>query len=73
MQSLSLVVIFATLAAAYQPSVQWGACPKDFPAVVQCGTIDVPMDHADPDGDKITLALALLKANQTCDTNPGLF
>lgn len=35
--------------------VRWGACPEDVvagaaPTVLECATVTVPVDYADPDG-----------------------
>ena len=36
-------------------AVDWGPCPGGGPD--ECGTLAVPLDYADPDGETITLAL----------------
>ncbi|MFJ9624584.1 alpha/beta hydrolase [Streptomyces sp. NPDC101181] len=50
--------------------VGWGACPEDVaaeaaPLVLECGTVPVPKDYADPDGDRIELMISRLAS-----TNP---
>jgi hypothetical protein len=70
----ALSLLFITLVSAYTPTVHWQPkCPEGFPDLIKCGTIEVPMNHADPNGSTITLALSLLKANSTCKNNPGLY
>ncbi|MFF4895248.1 alpha/beta hydrolase [Streptomyces sp. NPDC001068] len=45
-------------AAVRVPSVAWKKCgTTDYPTL-QCGTLQVPLDHRDPGGRKITLALS---------------
>lgn len=47
--------------------VRWGACAeRRVPAALRCGTVEVPLDHADPGKGTITVALARLPA-----TGPG--
>ncbi|HEY0904600.1 MAG TPA: alpha/beta fold hydrolase [Marmoricola sp.] len=41
------------LAAAYVPDLEWNACGEGD----QCADFVVPLDHAQPDGEKITLAV----------------
>ncbi|GAB3502726.1 alpha/beta hydrolase [Amycolatopsis cihanbeyliensis] len=38
-----------------QPGLEWRDCPDD--AVLKCASLSVPLDHADPGGDRINLAL----------------
>jgi pimeloyl-ACP methyl ester carboxylesterase len=61
-----------------QPStLSWEAC--DDPAVIEdeleCATLTVPLDYAEPDGDTIDLALVRVPASRSRDgailTNPG--
>ncbi|MEV4116734.1 alpha/beta fold hydrolase, partial [Nonomuraea sp. NPDC049695] len=51
-------------AAASTASISWQPCTED--ATVDCGTLTVPLDWGNPDGEKIQLALARRKA-----TNPS--
>lgn len=58
-------------------SLEWGDC--DDPAVIEdeleCATLTVPLDYAEPDGDTIDLALVRVPASRSRDgallTNPG--
>ncbi|WP_422768781.1 alpha/beta hydrolase [Plantactinospora sp. WMMC1484] len=52
------VIPLAPLAASAAPTgpVEWAPCAED--ATALCGTLEVPVDWADPDGPTITLALA---------------
>ncbi|MQY02950.1 alpha/beta hydrolase [Actinomadura macrotermitis] len=51
-------------ASADQPGIAWKPCPADDPVEkgalkgLECGTLAVPLDHARPHGEKITLALS---------------
>lgn len=43
--------------------VRWGACPeRRVPAALRCGTVQVPLDHADPGKGTIEVAVARLPA-----------
>ncbi|MCU1367640.1 MAG: hypothetical protein JWN39_3279 [Ilumatobacteraceae bacterium] len=42
-------------------SIDWSAC-VDEPAPYECGTVEVPLDYASPDGDHLSLALIRLPA-----------
>ncbi|MGW2256851.1 alpha/beta hydrolase [Streptomyces sp. NPDC001780] len=47
------------------PQVRWGACPEDVvaeaaPTTLQCGTVPVPVDYADPGGARIDLMISRL-------------
>jgi pimeloyl-ACP methyl ester carboxylesterase len=50
---------FATPSA---PSIVWGKCKGSNSTQVECGTIQVPLDHNTPNGEQITLGMAKLKA-----------
>ncbi|NJQ16725.1 alpha/beta hydrolase [Streptomyces bohaiensis] len=51
---------WAAGSAAEQP--QWGRCPAGdrLPPPVECATVDVPLDYADPGGDRLALHLSRL-------------
>ncbi|GAA5054759.1 alpha/beta hydrolase [Nocardia callitridis] len=43
--------------------VEWGACPEDVPAdppQLQCATVPVPLDYADPEGAQIEIMISRL-------------
>ncbi|MEV5407868.1 alpha/beta hydrolase [Thermopolyspora sp. NPDC052614] len=42
-------------------SIVWKRCKKPLSKKLQCGTLSVPLDHADPFGRKITIALTRKK------------
>jgi pimeloyl-ACP methyl ester carboxylesterase len=49
----------ATNAAATQGSVKWAPCTdSEELKELQCAEVQLPLDHAKPDGEKITLALS---------------
>jgi len=48
--------------------VEWGTCPADVaaeaaPYVLDCATVPVPLDYADPDGEQIELQLSRLASD----------
>ncbi|GGO10289.1 protease [Microbispora rosea subsp. aerata] len=50
-------------AAEHRPVIKWTACAGDgLPARAQCGTVDVPIDWALPDGRTTTLRVVRLPA-----------
>ncbi len=48
-------------------TLRWADCDEDELAGLECATLDVPLDHADPDGDTIELALARRPAGGTTE------
>ncbi|KUN22073.1 protease [Streptomyces antibioticus] len=55
----------ATAAARAQDAgITFGRCPdaEDLPAAMQCGTVTVPLDYADPGGKQIKLTVSRVKA-----------
>lgn len=50
--------------AAMVEPVVWGACDDDVEASVdvECAVLEVPLDHADPDGERIGIALIRVPA-----------
>ncbi|GAA3496492.1 alpha/beta hydrolase [Streptomyces prasinosporus] len=54
----------AAVARAAREGVAFGACPdaEDLPANVRCGTVDVPLDYARPDGERIRLTVSRVRA-----------
>ncbi|MER5555685.1 alpha/beta hydrolase [Streptomyces sp. NPDC002793] len=67
---------------AQTPKVQWGGCPEDVvaaaaPSVLECATVPVPLDYADPGGTQIDLKISRLastapdKRRGTLMLNPG--
>ncbi|THC39866.1 alpha/beta hydrolase [Streptomyces sp. A1499] len=78
----SLVAGTAGAEEKERPAVRWGACPEDVaaesaPVVLECGTVPVPKDYADPGGDRIELMISRLastnpdKRRGTLMLNPG--
>lgn len=45
------------------PTIVWGPCADVDDPQVDCGTLQVPLDHDDPDGPQITLALERRRAD----------
>jgi pimeloyl-ACP methyl ester carboxylesterase len=50
-------------------TIEWGPC--DTPGPFECGTLEVPLDHADPDGTQITIALSRLPATGAAEERIG--
>jgi pimeloyl-ACP methyl ester carboxylesterase len=63
---VELVTSCAPATAPQPVAVQWGRCAQSGNTVVaqgaQCGDMSVPLDHAKPDGARITIAVARLPA-----------
>jgi len=61
---------FAAIGGAQTAPLQFGACPASLDGVPdagqQCATLQLPLDYADPNGRKITVAVSRLRA-----ANPG--
>ncbi|MEV8156543.1 alpha/beta hydrolase, partial [Streptomyces fradiae] len=58
------------------PSLSWTACGTARYPKLECASLRVPLDHADPDGERITLALSRVRHTaRTFDgpllVNPG--
>lgn len=62
-------------------TLRWGPCPKDAAApglkLLQCSTLDVPLDYRDPDGRQIEIAISRLASKKPSQrrgvllTDPG--
>jgi hypothetical protein len=46
-------------------AVQWSNCTESGPPFLQCGKLQVPIDHNNPQIGNLTLAMARLRANST--------
>ncbi|TQK51268.1 TAP-like protein [Streptomyces sp. SLBN-118] len=55
--------------------ISFGPCPKAemLPAPVQCGTVKVPLDYAEPSGRQISLTVSRVKASGPADGHQGAF
>ncbi|WP_330331045.1 alpha/beta hydrolase [Streptomyces sp. NBC_00536] len=55
----------AALARFYGQHIRWGDCPDQpgAPAALRCGTLTVPLDHADPAKGTLSIAMAKIPAN----------
>ncbi|MFB0629762.1 alpha/beta hydrolase [Streptomyces sp. AB3(2024)] len=51
-------------ASAAPPQPRWQRCGASTPAALQCATLTVPLDYADPGGRKIDIAMSRLKASR---------
>ncbi|RJQ83385.1 alpha/beta hydrolase [Pseudonocardiaceae bacterium YIM PH 21723] len=65
-------------AAASPSTVQWAACPADAAKPgLECATLQVPLDHRDPQGQQIDIAISRLASRKPAErrgimlTNPG--
>jgi hypothetical protein len=54
-------------------TVEWITCPEGTPSLVECGQIQVPLDHAKPHGDVIPLVFTRLRSTSNSSTAPGLY
>lgn len=50
----------STAQPALSTSIEWTLCGD-----LECGTVDVPLDYADPDGETIPIAVNMLRAADT--------
>lgn len=62
--------------ATSAPTIAWGRCSSQLPSFVQCGYLSVPLDHRDPGGQQIQLAVSRLAHTSkhyhgVILTNPG--
>ncbi|MER7696714.1 alpha/beta hydrolase [Streptomyces sp. NPDC096095] len=63
----SLTTVPAAAEEAKTPQVKWGQCPDDVvaeaaPTVLRCATVPVPLDYAEPEGERIDLTVSRLAA-----------
>ncbi len=63
----SPAVVPAAAAEPGTPQVEWGRCPDDVvaeaaPTELRCATVRVPLDYADPEGERIDLTVSRLAA-----------
>ncbi|MER8003485.1 alpha/beta hydrolase [Streptomyces sp. NPDC095613] len=58
---------------AADAGVAFGPCPKaeSLPAPVTCGTVEVPLDYAEPDGARITLTVSRATATGKAEHRQG--
>ncbi|MEU8543798.1 alpha/beta fold hydrolase [Streptomyces sp. NPDC048717] len=68
----SLGVAVATRAAETL-GIRFGACPaaEKLPKTVECGTVEVPLDYARPDGTRIPLTVSRIKASGPAGQRQG--
>src|SRR3989338_458151 len=75
--ALLLTVSAAPTAVSAAPEIQWKDCPRVYGPGFECGALDVPLDHDDPDGQTIAIELVRLPATSpesrlgTIFLNPG--
>jgi pimeloyl-ACP methyl ester carboxylesterase len=48
-----------------EPPIRWGACEAPFETMGECGTLSVPLDWNNPQGEKISVFVARTKATGT--------
>src|SRR5690349_13608833 len=64
----------ATAGSARPPHLHWTKCEgTGLDPRQQCATIEVPMDYADPHGEKITLAFSRIPAENPRTRRGALF
>ncbi|WP_369201847.1 alpha/beta hydrolase [Streptomyces sp. PU-14G] len=51
-------------AEAAHTGVEWGGCPEveHLPGPVECGTVEVPVDYREPDGERVSLTVSRARA-----------
>ncbi|MFI6390243.1 alpha/beta hydrolase [Nonomuraea sp. NPDC050540] len=59
--ALLLTGLAAPAAQAATPAISWGACAQKV-AGMECGTLTVPLDHADPKAGTLDVAVSRFKA-----------
>ena len=75
--ALLFAVVAAPTAVSAAPEIQWKDCPRVYGPGFECGALDVPLDHDDPDGQTIAIELVRLPATSsesrlgTIFLNPG--
>ncbi|WP_228717338.1 alpha/beta hydrolase [Allosaccharopolyspora coralli] len=65
----------APQAPDYTPApVDWGPCESEplVQAGAECGTVEVPLDYDDPEGEKISLAVSRVKATVPAEEYQGV-
>lgn len=68
-----------TLAQDFEPEVTYGPCPPTSVLeiegeTIECGTVSVPEDYSDPDGDVYNIAFVIFKArSQAPFADPVLY
>ncbi|GAA0519872.1 peptidase [Saccharopolyspora subtropica] len=76
-----LVVLSPAIGAAAAPTpefqpqpIQWGQCADEAlqQAGAECGMVDVPLDYADPDGEKVSLAVSRVRHTVPDDQYQGV-
>lgn len=60
-------------AATQQPKVSWSPCYREFGLPFECGTVQVPLDHAATGGATISIALVRLPAADPANRIGSLF
>jgi pimeloyl-ACP methyl ester carboxylesterase len=65
-----------TALGSFTPQITWSNCTHSTATGVQCGTISVPLDYADPNGSTVQLGMVRLLTNSskrlgTLVYNPG--
>ena len=60
-------------AAPKVPTVSWSACHRDLGLPFECGQVQVPLDHDDPGGAAISVAVARLPASDPARRIGSLF
>jgi pimeloyl-ACP methyl ester carboxylesterase len=71
----AVALLFVSTATAFAgPSkVAWSKCYSEFGPSFECGTVQVPLDYADPNGATISIALARLPAGDPAHRIGSLF
>ncbi|MEV5576310.1 alpha/beta hydrolase [Spirillospora sp. NPDC052269] len=74
--AVAVLAVLSVPAAAAIEAITWRPCPQNDPVEkgklrgLECGSVQVPLDHARPEGEKITLALT--RARHTTAHSQGV-
>lgn len=62
---LSVIPNVPSAQAAAAPVITWQSCPfSGSPPHLECGTMEVPLNYAQPEGEKISIAVSRIKARK---------
>jgi pimeloyl-ACP methyl ester carboxylesterase len=69
---LLLPAINGTASASASAAISWAACSDPTLAPAECGSLEVPLDRADPSGAKVSLALTRVRHKAPDDQYLGV-
>ncbi|KAJ9602053.1 hypothetical protein H2200_013413 [Cladophialophora chaetospira] len=63
----------AKASTANGTAIKWLSCPKGTASTVDCGQIQVPLDHAKPHGQQVPLVFSRARSTSNSTGAPGLY